>query len=356
LDEALRIVVLGLEWFALWLEDSPLRVAWPLFFVLIFQVFLFAVHGIQWFSRGMFLPVACDYPKTTSKGRAPCKNRALGEWHRCHLHRRSWRRRTDSHQVDPKLPRWMTIERGIYKERRDRYGEGSLRARSRSIGLLYYRGYARRPSEVKRLVPELIRDYRQRWAELRQQLRRWRSGSSDEASADPQSGVSAVVATVRTATQCALAVVAIGLACVGLALNLRTKQPNSIELRVLIEYYAALLFFLGVSVTRHGVWGERSQRTLLPRDDWLRRSIKETAGVYAAALLCAWLIGTIGRSLGDIANVFTGYFLLGGVILFAVWLATLDKPGRGRSRRRVPYYPSYRPRRRRRTRYRRLLP
>ena len=139
MDELLRIVVLGLEWFALRLEDSPLQVAWPLFFVLVFQVFLFAVHGLQWFSRGIFLPIACDYPRTTSKGKGPCKNRALGEWHRCHLHRRSWRRRTDSHLVDPKLPRWMTIERGVHKERRDRYGEGSLRARSRSIGLLTWR-------------------------------------------------------------------------------------------------------------------------------------------------------------------------------------------------------------------------
>ena len=38
-------------------------------------------------------------------------------------------------------------------DRVDRYGEGMIRARSRSIGLLYYRGYARRPSEVRRLVP-----------------------------------------------------------------------------------------------------------------------------------------------------------------------------------------------------------
>lgn len=71
MDELLRIVVLGLEWFALRLEDSPLHVAWPLFFVLVFQAFLFVVHGLQWFSRGMFLPIACDYPRTTSKGRGP---------------------------------------------------------------------------------------------------------------------------------------------------------------------------------------------------------------------------------------------------------------------------------------------
>jgi hypothetical protein len=33
MDEVLRIFVLGIEWFALWLERSPLHVAWPVLFV-----------------------------------------------------------------------------------------------------------------------------------------------------------------------------------------------------------------------------------------------------------------------------------------------------------------------------------
>jgi hypothetical protein len=85
----------------------------------------------------------------------------------------------------------------------------------------------------------------------------------------------------------------------------------------------------------------------------MRRAIRETAGLYAAAILSAWLIGTIGRSMGDLTEVLSGYFFLGGLILFAVWVATLDeKPGRRRGR----YYSGKRPRRRRRARYRRLLP
>ena len=71
MDELLRIFVLGVEWFALWLERSPLHVAWPVLFVLLFQVFLFVVHVLQWFSRGMCLRVACDYPLTTSKESDP---------------------------------------------------------------------------------------------------------------------------------------------------------------------------------------------------------------------------------------------------------------------------------------------
>jgi hypothetical protein len=84
MDELARIFVLGVEWFALWLERSPLHVAWPVLFVLVFQVFLFVVHVLQWFSRGLFLRVACDYPITTTKESDPCKNKTLGEWHRCH--------------------------------------------------------------------------------------------------------------------------------------------------------------------------------------------------------------------------------------------------------------------------------
>jgi hypothetical protein len=92
MDELLRIFVLGVEWFALWLEHSPLHVAWPVLFVALFQAFLSVVHILQWYARGMFLRIACDYPVTTSKGSSsPCKNKTLGEWHRCHKHRHRWR-------------------------------------------------------------------------------------------------------------------------------------------------------------------------------------------------------------------------------------------------------------------------
>jgi hypothetical protein len=184
MDEALRIFVLGIEWFALWLERSPLHVAWPVLFVFLFQVFLSIVHVFQWYARGMLLRINCDYPITTSKESDPCKNKTLGEWHRCHKHRHRWQRLTDGHVVDPDLPRWQTIgPGGIRIERPDRYGEVTLRARSRRIGVLYHRGYARRPSEVKRLVPELIADYRNRWRDLRTQVHQWRSGERSKADA-----------------------------------------------------------------------------------------------------------------------------------------------------------------------------
>ncbi len=41
---------------------------------------------------------------------------------------------------------------------------------------------------------------------------------------------------------------------------------------------------------------------LVPHDDWLRRSLKENARAFGLAILCAWLLGTIGRLLGDIVE------------------------------------------------------
>jgi hypothetical protein len=343
MDELLRIFVLGVEWFALWLEHSPLHVAWPVLFVALFQAFLSVVHVLQWYARGMFLRIACDYPLTTSKQSSPCKNKTLGEWHRCHKHRHRWQRLTDGHVVDPDLPRWQTIgPGGVLMERADRYGEGMVRARSHSIGLLYYRGYARRPSEVKRLVPELIADYRKRWGELREQFGQWRSGERGEADAVIRhSGVAVAVATIREATKVALVVAAIGLVCVGLALVLRENPSEKVGLRVSVEYYAALLFFLAVSVTHNGVWGERQNRMLVPHDDWLRRSVKETARAYGLAILCAWLLGIIGRSLGDIVEAIPYVIVWGGLGLF-ILAGVLDEMEKAERR--------YRRRRRRRSR------
>jgi hypothetical protein len=200
---------------------------------------------------------------------------------------------------------------------------GLLRARSRSVGLLYYRGYARRPSEVRRLVPELITDYRNRWRELREQLHQWRSGEHSETDAViRRSGVAPSVATTREATK--------------VALVLRENPRETVSLRVGVEYYAALLFFLAVSVTHNGVWGERQNRTPVPHDDWMRRSVKETARAYGLAILCAWLLGSIGRSLGDIVEAIPYVIVWGGLglLILAGVLNEIEKAERRNRRRR----------------------
>jgi hypothetical protein len=190
---------------------------------------------------------------------------------------------------------------------------------------------------VKRLLPELANDYRNRWRELREQFRRWRSGERSQAnSVVRHSGVAPAVATIREATKVALVAAAIGLLCVGLALILRENQAEKVGLRVTVEYYAALLFFLAVSVTHNGVWGERQDRILVPHDDRLRRSVKETARAYGLAILCAWLLGTIGRSLGDIVEAIPYVIVWGGLglLILAGVLNEIEKAERRDRRRR----------------------
>jgi hypothetical protein len=137
LGDILRVAVIALERFALLLERSPLGPFWPIGFVVIFQLLAFVLSVFVWVWRGRVWPVACGYPRTTTRGRKPCRNRVFGEWSRCHLHRRRWRRATDSHEVDPTLRRWETIRRGVKVERTDLEGSGFLRL-SVKIGVAWW--------------------------------------------------------------------------------------------------------------------------------------------------------------------------------------------------------------------------
>jgi hypothetical protein len=327
-----HILVLGLEWVALWLERSPLHVAWPIALALAFQIALLAVHALVWWLRGTIWPIRCDYPDTTTPGRQPCKNRTLGEWHRCYRHRRVLKRRTDRHVVDPTLRRWQTKKRGARVDRDDIQGGGLVRGKSRSIGVLYYQGFARWPRDVRGLLPRLYRDYRQRLLELRAQYRQWHGGAAPAQTATTRrTGVSGATFVAQEATKLALTFLAGGLLCVAMALIARTYAPEETALRLTDEYAAALFFFFTASIIKNGVWGVRTDRVLQPRADWLDQARTETISSYVVMILLAWLAGTIGRSLGDIQDKLPSAVVLGAVLLL---LLTNPKPSRRRSRRR----------------------
>ncbi|SRR6266498_1650964 len=329
-----RILVLGLEWLALRLERSPLHVAWPIVLALVFQLALVVVHVLVWWLRGMVWPIRCDYPDSTSRGHQPCKNLTFGEWHRCHVHRRAWQRRSDHHLVDPTLPRWQTIERGARVDRQDTHGSGLLRRRSRPIGVLYHQGFARRPREVRGLLPQLYHDYRQRLVELRGQYRQRRAGASpgrERPAATQPTGVAGATFIARDATRLALLLVVVGLLCLAIALIARIRVPQEAALRVTAEYAAALLFFLTASIIKNGVWGARIGRVMRPRADWLDQSQTETLRSYGVMILLAWLGGAIGRSLGDVRDLLPHVVVAGAVLLL---LLTSPRPRRRRRRRR----------------------
>jgi hypothetical protein len=75
---------------------------------------------------------------------------------------------------------------------------------------------------------------------------------------------------------------------------------------------------------------------LVPYDDWLRRSVKETTRAFGLAILCAWLLGTIGRSLGDIAEAIPSLIVWGGLglLILAGVLDEMEKAERRYRRRR----------------------
>jgi hypothetical protein len=328
-----RILVLGLEWMALWLERSPLHVAWPIVLALVFQLALVLVHVLVWWLRGMVWPIRCDYPDTTSPGHEPCKNLTFGEWHRCHAHRWAWRRRSDRHGADATLPRWQTIERGARVDRQDIHSGDLLRHRSRSIGVLYHQGFARRPREVRGLLPQLYHDYRQRLVELRGQYRQRRAGMSpgrERTATTQRTGIPGATFIARDAAQLALLLLAVGLLCLAIALIARIRAPREVALRVTAEYAAALLFFLTASTVKNGVWGARIGRVMRPRADWLDQSQTETLRSYGVMILLAWLGGTIGRSPGDLQDLLP-YVVVAGAL--GLLLLTSPRPRRRRRRR-----------------------
>jgi hypothetical protein len=226
LGDLLRVAVAALERFALFLERTPLGPFWPVGFVIVFYLLASALSVVVWVWRGRVWPVPCDYPRTTTRGRQPCRNRVFGEWSRCHLHRRRWTRATDNHQVDPTLRRWQTIRRGKTVERTDLEGSGFVRRQSNLIGVLYYKGFARPPQDIRRLVPQLVRDYRVRllelWAAFQQQ--RHHRGQVDQ---QPRhAGASVLAPGVVACTQFILLVLAAAFAIVIVAVLLRTLQPH----------------------------------------------------------------------------------------------------------------------------------
>ncbi len=195
--DILRMFVQALELFALTV-DRWLNIPWPLVVAAFFPPIAFTLAIVVWWLRGTIWPVACEYQTTR---RSPCRNITLGEWHRCWQH--NWRRlrKTDLHRVQPKLRRWQTISHGVVKERTDIYGRGFLRLRSNRIGLLYYRGFARPPRDVFRLVPQVVGD---RWHRLQQTAKQVQqlglAGLFGSSSASPSRiGVSALLPPVISA-------------------------------------------------------------------------------------------------------------------------------------------------------------
>jgi hypothetical protein len=243
--DILRMFVRALELFAITV-DRWLNIPWPLVVAAFFPPIAFALAIVVWWLRGTIWPVACEYQTIR---RAPCRNITLGEWHRCWQHNWFRLRKTDLHRVQPKLRRWQTINNGVVKDRTDIYGRGFLRLRTNRIGLLYYRGFARPPRDVFRLVPQVVGD---RWHRLQQAAKQVQQlGLAGLFGSSPPSpsrvGVSSLLPPVISATRLTLLLVLAGLGLVVVAVLLTGGVKAS------IEYGAAFLFIGAWMVVKNGI-------------------------------------------------------------------------------------------------------
>jgi hypothetical protein len=328
LGDILRVAVVALGDFALLLERTALGVFWPIGFLVVFQLLATVLNVFVWWWRGTVWPVDCAYPRTTTKGRKPCRNRVLGEWRRCQLHRRHWQRRTDSHAVNPTLRRWETIGRGgIVAERTDAEGSGVVRQRSNLIGVLYYKGFARPPRDVARLIPQLVRDYRRRLGEIRAALQLRRAGRRREAPRPKIAGASHVMPAVVHCTRFVLIVLGAALALEVVAVVLGVAAPSQAAGRVPFEYGAAFLLFLAGSAFRGGILGRRRKPgTWEPHVDWLPRAWREATATFLVMLAVAWAYAVLNAVKSEIP---------GWLVLLALFLwAFGSPPKKQRSRRR----------------------
>ena len=285
LDALINFIGVLVGWLvdvAVVLEATPFSFAWPLLLALLLQVLLAALSGVVWWARGAVWPINCGYPETTT-GRGPCHNDVLGEWRRCRIHRRrGWFRRTDAHVIAD-LRRWQTVDHdGRVVERDDAGGSGFLRQHSDRIGLLYYRGWARPPQDVRRLLPVVIEDYRYRLAQLRASWRPLPKGLRRSRA------TSVALDDVIVASQLIAGLLLIGLAFIGAAGLMNSRAPQYETTRAILEYAAVFFLYFAVVTFKHGVVGRRQGNgKVVPVPDWMQRSWAEAGSTFGVMVLFA---------------------------------------------------------------------
>jgi hypothetical protein len=213
-------------------------------------------------------------------------------------------------------------------ERTDLEGSGFVRRQSNVIGVLYRKGFARPPRDVLRLVPQLVRDYRQRFGELWAGFQQWRHGIRRTERQLRQAGASGLLPSVIYCTQFTLLVLAVALVVVVVAVLLRKLRPDDVAARVIAEYLSAFLFFLAGAAFRGGILGHRVKpRAWEPRVDWLSHARKEATATFFVMLVTAWGYAAFNAVKSEIP---------GWLVAFAFLMMLASNPRKGRRRRRRP--------------------
>jgi hypothetical protein len=323
--EFLRLLVQALALFATWL-DRVFKIPWPLVLAVFFVPVVAALDVGVWCLRGMTFPIPCGYIRVHGKGR--CQRMTLGEWHKCWYHRKRRLRRTDKHLVDPNMRRWET---GLHEddpaETLGVIGRGLVRMRSRQDTLLYHQGFARLPRDVRKIMPEVLSDYKQRaierWASVRSL--RWRGLFPLSNPGGQQIATSDVLPGVINATRLTLVMVVLGLVLVGVSIAV----PATIS--VAFEYFATFLFLFALAFTRSGIWRAKPE--------WVGVSIKEALKWIVSLTALAAAVGGIGLLADDVKDVWktvvetavNGFVL---IVVVCICYILMPKKKRRRSRRK----------------------
>jgi hypothetical protein len=320
--ELFRLFAQALALFAAWL-DRVFHIPWPLVLGVFFVPVVGALDLGVWYLRGMAFPIPCGY--LTVRGRARCRRMTAGEWHKCWYHRRRRLRRTDKHMVDPEMRRWKTaLNEDDPAETLGVIGRGLVRMRSRQDTLLYHHGFARPPRDVRKIMPEVVNDYKQRaierWASIRSLG--WRGLIPLTNRGSQQIATSDVLPRVINATRLTLALVALGLVLVGVSMAV------SPAIKMFPEYFAAFSFTFALAFTVFGI--------LRAEPEWLGHSFAKAAKWIAGFMLVATLSGFVGLFAGEIviaAKSFMKIAFTGLMLLVALYVVSGRRVRRRRRRR-----------------------
>lgn len=240
-----------------WVSESLGRITvvpWPLWLGLLFPIYAAGIIVFLWVMRGGFWPVRCIYPKTSKKW--PCENWVPGEWYRCRYHnyRASY---NFGHTVDTDIKRWQQVDRSGELVDSAAQGVGVLKTRPAGRALLYQNGYARKPWDVARIVPEFARKTydRLRGASVR---RRAAVAARPEDLWKRKNDVADGLPEVVRATRAALTAFAVGLAFTGVSILFEGPWQAA------FQWLATLTLVVAWAAVNAGIYDRA--------DDWIRRA------------------------------------------------------------------------------------
>lgn len=248
-------MVRALGFIAVWLDRVSGPWPWPLVMAAGALVLISVLNFAVWILRGTAWPVRCKYPITTKRhgGDSACRVPVAGEWSYCR-HHNGGARTVGTHQVDPKLPRWMTYDSNKNQvERRD------LRVAGHRVSLLFYRGYARTPRQVWRTGwPDVLKEWKLLFGRLRQPFAKQRAAETALEPAPERSvsakefdkyrGIHQRAVSADQATTVLKVLLPVALIVSGVSAFLTGT------LAVIVSYVAVLLLWMVFKIVRCGLW------------------------------------------------------------------------------------------------------